>query len=354
MKNSIFSRLVYNAKILPLTKLTPPVLPSFGSFDGGVYYQDNTICQEGLHAKTHYRNVPKNIDFSSFEKINGCHFFGGMLQEHFGHFLTESIGRLWVKNYIAKKIDSIIYYHRVPSGKIPNFVHEFFELLGIECRVEIIRNPVVVDEILVPQQVEKNGMLYGHSVMKELVSPLKLIDGGGSKKIYVSRARLNLNDGGFFCEDLIEKYLLDDGYHVIYPEKMTIQQQLAAYNSAEKIIFAEGSALHLYALVARPEQHVFVVWRRKVATHFEWQINTFGGPKKIHGVPCIKETYMPPAGEVCARAVIDFERLSEELYEKNFISLKKWDSLSDGLIGEFLENLIKNTKKDYLKIHVKN
>lgn len=349
MKNSIFSRIIYNAKILPLTKLTPPLLPDFGSFDGGIYYQDGKICQEGLHAKTHYRNIPKNIDLDNFEKINGCHLFGGMLQEHFGHFLTESIGRLWAKKYIAKKTDSIIYYHRVPNRGIPNFVPEFFKLLEIECRIEIVRNPVVVEEILVPQQVEKNGMVYGHPVMKELLLPLRLINDGGGKKIYVSRARLNLNDGGFFCEDLIEKYLIDDGYRVIYPEKMTIQQQLAAYNSAEKIIFAEGSALHLYALVARPEQHVFVVWRRKVATHFEWQINTFGGSKKIYGALCIKEIYVPPSGEVCARAVIDFEKLSEELYERNFISSKKWNALSVHLINEFLENLEKTTKKNYLK-----
>jgi hypothetical protein len=53
------------------------------------------------------------------------------------------------------------------------------------------------------------------------------------------------------------------GYTIIRPETMSLSRQIIAYNAVEELVFAEGSALHLYAPVARPDQRVFVIWRRK-------------------------------------------------------------------------------------------
>ncbi|MGE6162073.1 glycosyltransferase family 61 protein [Aeromonas salmonicida] len=340
---------LHNGRIAPLTSLTIGTPQATGSFDGGVYYSNNQICLRGLHGKTHYTNKPVAITQSDLYKLDGCHIFGGMLQEHFGHFLTESIGRIWAQGYLSPKFNSIAFYHRVPGGRIPGFVRDIMELLAPRLQINIIQRPTIVEELAVPTHVEKNGMLYGHSSMREAVSPLKSIKGGAAKRLYVSRSRLNLNDGGVLFETLVEKYLEAEGYQVIHPEKMTLREQVAAYNGADELIFAEGSALHLYALVARSTQRVFIIWRRKLADHFGWQISTFGGPTRVHGEPCIDTLFVPTNGEVCARALLDFDGLSRQLREGGFISNQRWDAPKASEVSHEIARVELATKRKYLE-----
>ena len=324
MQSPVSIELLRNARIAPLTALSVGSPQAPGRFDGGVYYQNNVVCQQGLHGKTHYTNKPASINAENLTIISGRHIFGGMLQEHFGHFLTESLGRVWAANYLSPDFKSIALYHRVPGGKVPSFVREIFQLLAPGLQIKIIQQPTVVEELAVPTQVEKHGVVYGHPVMQEAVLPLNKVRGDGAKRVYVSRSGLSLNDGGLLFETWVERHLENEGYWVIRPEKMSIREQFAAYNEAEDIVFAEGSALHLYALVARSSQRVFVIWRRKLATHFGWQIGTFGGSKTIYGMPCIKTLFVPPSGETCARALINFEDLCSQLKEAGFINGKDW------------------------------
>ena len=349
IQSAISIEFLYNGRIAPLTSLHVGTPQAPGSFDGGVYYSNNDICLQGLHGKTHYTNKPIALTSSEMPKLNGSHIFGGMLQEHFGHFLTESIGRIWALKHLSSKFNSIVFYHRVPNGRIPRFVREIMEVLAPNIQINIILQPTIIEELAVPTHIEKNGMLYGHSVMQEAVYPLKNIRSGTAKRLYISRSKLNLNDGGILFEELIENYLEAEGYVIIHPEKMTINEQIAAYNGAEELIFAEGSSLHLYSLVARPSQRIFIIWRRKIADHFGWQIGTFGGPKHVYGELCIDSLFVPPNGEVCARALLDFSDLSMQLYKNDFISSHLWIPLPRHEIEQEIGRLEIATKRRYLE-----
>ena len=348
MANDASIDLLRNGRVIPLTKLTPAVSKIAGTFDGGVHYEDNDVCLLGLHGKTSYKNIPAPIVQSKLAMLDGCHIFAGMLQGHFGHFLTESIGRIWSSTYLSANFNSFVYYHRVPGGRLPNFANEIFGLLVPGMDIKIIKEPTIVEQLAVPRQIEKRGMLYGNSVMRDVVLSLKLIKGGSAKRIYVSRSALNLNDGGVLFEALVEQYLEAEVYCVIRPEKMSIHEQVAAYNEAEELIFAEGSALHLYALVARSSQRVFVIWRRKIAAHFSWQIGTFGGPKKIYGIPCIKTFFVPPSGEACGRAEIDFENLCKQLRETGFIAGNFWNSPTVDEVNNEMDRVQRATQRLYV------
>ncbi|MFG1241586.1 glycosyltransferase 61 family protein [Xanthobacter sp. V7C-4] len=316
---------IHKGIVAPLTRLVPAAPPRFGEFDGGVYYADGGICSAGIHGKTHYENRPKPITgVGHLELIEGEHIFGGMLQEHFGHFLTESIGRSWALNRVCKKIDSIIFYHRVPGGSIPRFANELLNLIRPSVSIKLIQIPSVVELLAVPSHIEKNGVLYGHPEMRLVTQPLRNIIGRTIRKVYVSRSGLRANEGGFLFESEIDRRMESEGFEVIHPERMSLTEQFEIYNSAEYIVFAEGSALHLYAMVARPDQKIFIIWRRKVASHFLWQIMSFGGPSRIIGTPCIAYLLVPPTGEVHAKAVLDFRELGRQLYEEGFIKSQSW------------------------------
>lgn len=53
------------------------------------------------------------------------------------------------------------------------------------------------------------------------------------------------------------------GARVVHPERLPLREQLAAYASAETLVFAEGSAVHGTQLLGRNLGHVVVIARRK-------------------------------------------------------------------------------------------
>jgi len=127
---------------------------------------------------------------------------------------------------------------------------------------------------------------------------------------------------------------------------MSIRDQIAAYNAADYLVFADGSALHLYALVAKPEQRAFVIWRRKVNSVFTWQVETFGGPR-LGGKSCVKELWVrdhEPIETVQGKAVLNFPILRTQLIEAGMIGGATWQYPTDSEQQEALAALSNRLK----------
>ncbi len=54
-----------------------------------------------------------------------------------------------------------------------------------------------------------------------------------------------------------------NGFKVIYPEKISIKEQLKIYSDAEIIVFTEGSAIHTLQLLGNINAKVIIINRRK-------------------------------------------------------------------------------------------
>jgi hypothetical protein len=85
----------------------------------------------------------------------------------------------------------------------------------------------------------------------------------GPERLYVSRSALGPGRGGLIGEDRLEACLAAEGYEVFHPEQHDLATQIARYKAARQIVAAEGSALHLFAFVARGDQDVAVIVRRR-------------------------------------------------------------------------------------------
>ncbi len=74
--------------------------------DGGVYYPDGRLCELSVHRACNrlHANVPLPLASSvASREVTGTHLFGGILIGHFGHFLLESLSRLWALDEMAPK-----------------------------------------------------------------------------------------------------------------------------------------------------------------------------------------------------------------------------------------------------------
>jgi len=342
-------------RVAPLTNMTVARGGKRGEFDGGAYYSDGSVCATGLQIKGSLDNRPRAIGESEIaERISGCHIFGGLLQNrHFGHFITESITRIWAAEYLSSDFRSIVFYLRSLDRPIAGFVGNVLNELSPGLEVRFVSAPTEFEILAVPEQIghPKHGFVYGHSAVRRAFRKARANRSAGPKKVYVSRSALKAMEGGFLLEELLEQNLEREGYVIIHPQELSIKEQLDIYYSAENLVFAEGSALHLYALMARPEQRVFSVWRRKMSGGFDWQIRSFGGAP-LCGTPSIRRMWVPGSefgAAARARADLDFEDLRRQLMAGGFISGSNWKNPSDEEIADELGRLQKVTKTPFIE-----
>ncbi|RAI44991.1 glycosyltransferase 61 family protein [Rhodoplanes roseus] len=320
--------LVHKAYVTPLTFLNAASAGKPGEFDGGVLYETGAVCQAGVQIKGSYKNVTKAVVDADVQHVPGHHVFGGMVQNtHFGHFLAESLSRLWALQYLGGSFRSIVFYPRVRGKDAPSWVRDLIGLIDPSRELVLIPEVSQFEVLAVPAQiVHTNGFIYGDPAIRAMCEPLRRVTADRAKKLYVSRSELKPHEGGVLLEKLIEQNLQEEGYEVLHPQKASIRTQIEAYNAADKLVFAEGSAIHLYALVARPEQRAFAIWRRKMPTTFDWQLKSFGATG-ISGKSSIRELWVPdiPFGAMTrTKANIDFDDLRAQLVAGGFIKGDRW------------------------------
>ncbi len=327
------------ALVLPLTGLAQSVGGAGGTFDGAAYYSDGRACPLSLQIKAGYRNIPVIPDLTGSEDhLQGSFIFGGLLQnEHFGHFIAESLSRLWAIHHLGATYRGAIFYKRHPELPLSRYVAETIGTLFPGIEVRIAERATRIERLAVPSQLvhADNGYLYGHELARQMFTSVSRYNKYAPRKLYVSRARLPANKGAILCERLLEANLQAEGYTVVHPEMLHIREQFEIFHSADKIIFADGSAIHLYSLVARPEQSIFVVWRRRPTWSFGWQIKTFGGGE-IKGNPCVKRYFTPRrdgGNMVHAKVVLDYDKLREQLITHDFIAGTAWNEVTDEDVG---------------------
>jgi len=235
-------------------------------------YKDNgeLIHSSVLKRGTIMCNIPpSNINVKQFTKTNvvdKASFGGIMLGKHYGHFLIESLSRLWPLAIPDMANDfmncKILYWHR---GKTTVSVEKaviqpaqmILESLRIKSNINILGQPVYVSELLIPSQASIiNNEFY--SVFRDL---LRLAGTGVilknrqpqndrkyPEKIYLSRTKLpyiRRNNGN---EKQLENKLKKCGFEIIHPQELSLLDQICIFNKAKVIAGSFGSAFHTMLL----------------------------------------------------------------------------------------------------------
>lgn len=182
-------------------------------------------------------------------RLNGSYIYGGPLAPHYGHFLTECIGRLW---YLLdeQKTDSFLLFHGDKSTLKIDFVKEILHVLPIEKERIIILDCVTeLEEVAIPfPSMTNRGEIY--SIHKKL--PTKVAESIlSSQKInhtdqplYLSRRKLPLSNRNILNERKLEECLKSNNVKIIYPEELSFTEQVILFNRHRVVIGPLGSAHH--------------------------------------------------------------------------------------------------------------
>lgn len=192
----------------------------------------------------------------------GRHLWGGVYFGHFGHFITETISRLWARD--LEDYETIVFVPR--HGKLNDFTtyqSEIIEIFLKGYKVNIVREPTEFEELVVPGQGFGVGQISsGTPEFRSLIkSVMSSIEPCGPKKIYISRTRFS-GKGGVIGENNLEANMSAQGYTAIYPEKMSILEQLRTMKAARKIVGLDSSAFHVLGFVATADQDTCLIMRR--------------------------------------------------------------------------------------------
>lgn len=223
--------------------------------DAGTYKRSKFIPAEFVDRSL---VVPETV-------LPGVYLFGGVFWMHFGHFLFETISRLWAVPLVHGKLDGIVFFrgngHRAP----PEVFLTILKYLGIEAPIIFVDRPLGFENLIVPRPGCGMGSLSsGTPAFRDFVKRQlgRIAPRVGMERIYLTREGYGLRRGGIFAESHLRKLLEAEGYVAFAPERHSFEEQVSTYLGAKRIIGPDSSALHLVGFVSPPEAEVAILLRR--------------------------------------------------------------------------------------------
>ena len=201
--------------------------------------------------------ITRNCDFINETVVfMGC----GYIFSHFGHFLLEGLARAYPA--LDKKYQKFVFVVNRGTKSLPSFVMTMLGALGIKPEnIILISKNTRFAGVYVPPQ---------GSVITKYISPIMtdVFDTIGKKlgirglktydKIYLSRSKMN--DGRTFGEKQIENIFAKNGYKIIWPETLSVPEQITLVKNCKILAGTAGTALHL-SLFMKPGATVVQIKR---------------------------------------------------------------------------------------------
>lgn len=263
--------------------------------------------------------------------------WAGAIVPHFGHQIGDFSGRI-VTTRLERPDIGFVFAVNPSEGIVslesaPRFFAELLAWLGVASRrFHVVVRPTLARHLLVAPQAEQLGGLgRGHAVDTRYLDALdeltfrRLGRPRRQGTLYVSRAGQRVRPAG---ESEIEAALSRAGVDVFRPEEAPLAEQLKRYACAERLVFAEGSAVHGVQLLGRALGDVRIVIRRpgsSMGTPFvRPRAKSFGhldfGLRLVHGLS--HSGTVPQKGVL---TLLDEERLVDG-WETMGIPLRRhWD-----------------------------
>lgn len=208
-------------------------------------------------------------------------YYCGFYRHEYGHFITSSLSRLWyaVKNNLIEtgSIKRFVYFYNPGSHlKLPQNIVSILKYIGIWDRIEFLNTPAYFQEIVIPDPsfklltyYSKEANLVYDKIIKNVLNQNKIYNKVNfNKNIFLSRTKLPTAK---LCEiggDYIENIFKTNGFEIIYPEQINLEELILKLQNAELIGGFAGSTVHNF-LFTKKRLKCFVVERNAILNDFQ-------------------------------------------------------------------------------------
>ncbi len=192
----------------------------------------------------------------------------GWLFNHYGHFLMQSLARVWYLPEVAPSM-RVVFHHASRAGWQPApWALRMLEAFGIPReRIMVLHEPtrlrrmIVPEPLFEPRSVSENRQVRVHLGMARPYGAVaERIVGQGkpsTQPVYLSRRLLPASQRLIIGEGELEDVLRDNGFRIAHPQTMSFEEQVRLINEHTDIVSNAGSAAQnvLFALHA-PRLHL--------------------------------------------------------------------------------------------------
>ena len=201
------------------------------------------------------------------DRLRGTYLYAGVSHDHFGHFLLESLSRIWALDHLDAAPDGLILPARTGMEMGPPLPARLARAVARFCGdlpVHIVKQPTQVDRLILPTPGFGHGpWLDGTAHHRNWIAKrLADLPVDGADKLYITRRGLHRPDALVDREDAIEAMMEEAGYFVFAPERHHLDVQLGVMRAARLIVGADGSAFHLVPLAMRRDARAAIFLRR--------------------------------------------------------------------------------------------
>ncbi|MBD5389368.1 glycosyltransferase family 61 protein, partial [bacterium] len=190
--------------------------------------------------------LPKNMPYRDIDVI----YFGNVYPQ-FGHFLLEHMNRAWGTLRDEYKGAKVVLINNKRHDKIPGYMYDLLTILGVARRDIIILDETTrFRRVIIPHQGFNLPIMSSDEFASAFQHMRERVKGGGSaEKIYMSRDKLG--ERRTYGERAVQKIFEKNGFKIIYPETMSIADQIAAVKNCRVLAGCAGTALHLALFMPR-------------------------------------------------------------------------------------------------------
>jgi hypothetical protein len=182
--------------------------------------------------------------------LPGRTLYVGSFMNGYGRFITEGLSRCWMRD--MGPFDHVVAYPMTDdngTSSIQHFHRYLAGLLDVPIdRIAMLRNQIVFDEIVVPEQLwagDRHVNAHMRTVYERIRAPH--VGRRSSGRIFLSRAPSGRLRNPLAVEDVFASF----GFRIVHPEQMSMAEQLALYANCEVLGSLSGSGMH-NCLFARP------------------------------------------------------------------------------------------------------
>lgn len=215
--------------------------------------------------------------------------FLGPLVYHWGHFICDLVSRLWfvLDNPKKYKIAYCGWSFGSPNIDISGNFLEFFNLLGIEKSQLIdIQKPTRFKKVIIPDvSMSKRERIYTKE-FKEIFSRVihnaleKKDHMVVPKKIYFTRENFEDAKKKEYGEQYISEFFQSNGYKILSPENLSLTDQIACFQKAERIAAVSGTITH-NMLFASKSLELIVINKLDLVNHYQTLIDSMNNNKVV-------------------------------------------------------------------------
>jgi capsular polysaccharide biosynthesis protein len=183
-------------------------------------------------------------------------YLDGEHMSHFGHFTLEVLSRLWYWKEYARMSES---RPRVVCSSVRDFTLELLKPFGIAQQdIHILDKPTLLKNVTIASQ----GYVLESGVTEDAFDAWRTIGDfygapPGPSRIYVSRSnwqkqRILRN------EAQVEAIFREHGFEIVYPEMLSIAQQVALFRTADIVAGPSGSGLYNCVYCSKSGQRIIL------------------------------------------------------------------------------------------------